>query len=82
MPISITRLLLRSASTARSTAPTSAATPFRLRGADLGPGRAAAHALLPIKTWRDKAEFDATARKLVQMFQDNFAKFEPYVDAT
>jgi phosphoenolpyruvate carboxykinase (ATP) len=37
--------------------------------------------LYPIKTWRDKAEFDATARRLVEMFQENFAKFEPYVDA-
>jgi phosphoenolpyruvate carboxykinase (ATP) len=39
------------------------------------------HLLDPIKTWRDKAEFDLTARKLVGMFQKNFAKFEDHVDA-
>ncbi|OYW32202.1 MAG: phosphoenolpyruvate carboxykinase (ATP), partial [Azorhizobium sp. 12-66-6] len=40
------------------------------------------HILYPSKTWADKAEFDATARKLVAMFQDNFAKFETHVDAS
>ncbi|ABD05172.1 phosphoenolpyruvate carboxykinase (ATP) [Rhodopseudomonas palustris HaA2] len=35
----------------------------------------------PVKTWADKAAFDATARKLVGMFQKNFAKFEAQVDA-
>ena len=35
----------------------------------------------PVNTWDDKAEFDATARKLVGMFQKNFAKFEAQVDA-
>jgi len=36
--------------------------------------------LEPVKTWADAAEFDATARKLVTMFQENFAKFEAHVD--
>jgi phosphoenolpyruvate carboxykinase (ATP) len=39
------------------------------------------HLLNPIKTWKDKAEFDQTARKLVRMFQENFVKFESHVDA-
>jgi phosphoenolpyruvate carboxykinase (ATP) len=39
------------------------------------------HLLYPMKTWKDKAEFDVTARKLVKMFQDNFVKFEKQVDA-
>ena len=38
------------------------------------------HLLYPFKTWRDKAEFDAMARRLVTMFQENFVKFEPHVD--
>ena len=39
------------------------------------------HLLYPIKTWKDKAGFDATARKLVGMFQNNFTKYEHHVDA-
>jgi phosphoenolpyruvate carboxykinase (ATP) len=39
------------------------------------------HLLHPVKTWQDKKEFDQTARALVKMFQDNFAKFEDKVDA-
>jgi phosphoenolpyruvate carboxykinase (ATP) len=38
------------------------------------------HILNPFKTWQDKAGFDATARRLVQMFRDNFEKFEGRVD--
>ncbi len=33
----------------------------------------------PIKTWKDKSEFDKTARELVGMFQKNFTKFEQHV---
>src|SRR6185437_13068548 len=33
----------------------------------------------PFKTWKDKAEFDKTARELVAMFQKNFAKYEGHV---
>ena len=39
------------------------------------------HLLYPYKTWQNKTEFDETARKLVRMFQENFTKFETYVDA-
>jgi len=38
------------------------------------------HLLYPMKTWKDKAAFDATARKLVGMFQNNFTKYEKHVD--
>jgi phosphoenolpyruvate carboxykinase (ATP) len=37
------------------------------------------HLLNPIKTWKNKAEFDKTARELVGMFQKNFSKFESHV---
>ncbi len=37
--------------------------------------------LNPRSTWEDKSSYDAQAAKLVQMFQDNFAKFEQHVDA-
>ena len=35
----------------------------------------------PVNTWKDKAEFDVTARKLVGMFAKNFEKYESHVDA-
>ena len=38
------------------------------------------HLLYPMKTWKDKAAFDETARKLVRMFQENFVKYEQQVD--
>ena len=38
------------------------------------------HILEPIKTWASKAEFAETARRLVGMFRENFAKFEKHVD--
>ena len=40
------------------------------------------HLLYPVKTWASKAEFAETAQKLVNMFRENFVKFEPHVDAT
>jgi phosphoenolpyruvate carboxykinase (ATP) len=36
--------------------------------------------LKPRETWSDKQAFDDTARRLVRMFQENFAKFESVVD--
>ena len=34
----------------------------------------------PRGTWADKADYDATAQKLVGQFIDNFAQFEAHVD--
>ena len=35
----------------------------------------------PRATWADKEDFDATAKKLVSQFVENFAQFESHVDA-
>ena len=35
----------------------------------------------PVQGWKDKREFADTARRLVEMFQKNFVKFEQHVDA-
>ena len=37
--------------------------------------------LNPRDTWADKADYDAQAQSLVEMFNKNFAKFESHVDA-
>ncbi|THD85275.1 phosphoenolpyruvate carboxykinase [Aliigemmobacter aestuarii] len=37
--------------------------------------------LNPRSTWADAAAYDAQARKLVQMFADNFGQYVPYIDA-
>ncbi len=38
--------------------------------------------LTPRGTWSDPAAYDAQAKKLVQLFIDNFAQFEMHVDAS
>ncbi|PVE25122.1 phosphoenolpyruvate carboxykinase (ATP) [Microvirga sp. KLBC 81] len=39
------------------------------------------HILYPVKTWQDKAEFAATAKRLIAMFNENFKRFEGHVDS-
>lgn len=39
------------------------------------------HILYPVKTWQDKAAFAQTAKRLVDMFNENFKRFEKDVDA-
>jgi phosphoenolpyruvate carboxykinase (ATP) len=80
MPIQSTRTLLNAALDGSLTA-----APFRkdryfgfsvpraLAGVD-------ADILDPSETWSDKAAYDQEARKLIDMFVANFAKFEPLVD--
>jgi phosphoenolpyruvate carboxykinase (ATP) len=38
------------------------------------------HILEPVKTWRNKGEFAEVAGRLVQMFRDNFKRFETHAD--
>jgi phosphoenolpyruvate carboxykinase (ATP) len=81
MPIKATRALLDAALSGRlkfqpmRTDPTFGfEVPLALEGVD-------AKVLNPRDTWADKAAYDAQAKALVKMFNDNFAKFEPHVDA-
>jgi phosphoenolpyruvate carboxykinase (ATP) len=81
MPIKVTRTLLTAALDGslknvsfRTDPYFGFAVPTQLAGVE-------PHLLYPSKTWQNKAEFDDTARKLVTMFQKNFAQFEGHVDA-
>ena len=81
MPIKVTRALvtgaldgsLKNASSAPTSTSASRCRPLF---------RASIPSILnPDQTWADKKAFDETARKLVGLFQKNFAKYEQTVDA-
>jgi phosphoenolpyruvate carboxykinase (ATP) len=80
MPIRATRALLSAAldgslieSTFRKDANFGFEVPIAVDGVDKG-------LLDPRETWADKAKYDAQAKKLVQMFSDNFEKYVPFID--
>ena len=80
MPIRVTRRLLAAVldgSLARATFRTDPY--FGLAVPESVPG-VEPHLLYPVKTWASKSEFAASAQKLIDMFRENFAKFEPHVD--
>jgi len=80
MPIKATRALLNAAldgSLANATFRTDPFFGFQVPVAVPGVDSAI---LDPRATWPDAAEYDATARKLVQQFIDNFAQFADHVD--
>ncbi|MBV1695273.1 MAG: phosphoenolpyruvate carboxykinase (ATP), partial [Hyphomicrobiales bacterium] len=81
MPIKATRALLDAALSGklkgqamRTDATFGFEVPLALDGVD-------SKILNPRETWADKAAYDAQAKALVKMFNDNFAKFEAHVDA-
>ena len=81
MPISVTRQLLRSALDGSLSRADFRRDPYFGFSVPTSVPGVPPHILNPVKTWQDKAAFDTSARKLVKMFQENFVKFEPYVDA-
>ena len=81
MPIRVTRRLLAAALDGSLNKATFRTDPyFGLAVPTSVPG-VEPHLLNPVKTWASKADFAATAKKLVAMFRDNFVKFEAHVDA-
>ena len=80
MPIRVTRRLLAAALDGSLNKADFRTDPhFGLAVPDQVPG-VEPHILDPIKTWRSKGEFAETAGRLVQMFRDNFKKFEDHTD--
>ncbi len=80
MPIKVTRALLAAAlDGSLNDAPMRADKNFGFEVPSEVPGVSSA-ILDPRSTWGDAAEYDVQAAKLVDMFIDNFAKFEPHVD--
>lgn len=82
MPIKVTRTLLTAAldgslkqAEFRTDAYFGFEVPVSVPGIDAG-------ILDPRSTWADKAAYDAQATKLVQMFAENFARFEAHVDGS
>jgi phosphoenolpyruvate carboxykinase (ATP) len=82
MPIKVTRALLAAAldgslnaAELRTDANFGFAVPVSVPGVDDG-------ILDPRSTWADGAAYDAQARRLVDMFITNFAKFESHVDGS
>ena len=79
MPIKATRALLAAALDGTLAGAEMRVDPhFRFRAPVSVPGVDAA-ILNPRDTWADKSAYDAQARKLVQMFRENFRKFEAHV---
>ena len=80
MPIRVTRRLLTAALDGSLNKAAFRTDPhFGLAVPDQVPG-VETHILDPFRTWRSKGEFAETAGRLVQMFRDNFKKFEVHTD--
>ena len=81
MPIQVTRALLSAVLDGSIKTASFRTDPYFGFSVPTSVARVEPHLLYPSKTWKSKAEFDQTARKLVDMFHDNFLRFETQVDA-
>jgi phosphoenolpyruvate carboxykinase (ATP) len=76
MPLAVTRALLRAALAGRLAGVATTTDPvFGLAVPTACPG-VPAELLKPRDTWPDKAAYDAQARRLAELFRENFRKFE------
>jgi phosphoenolpyruvate carboxykinase (ATP) len=81
MPIRVTRRLLTAALDGSLTKARFKTDPyFGLAVPEEVPG-VEPHILTPYKTWADKADFVATAKRLNGLFAENFKRFEAHVDS-
>jgi len=81
MPIKVTRALLDAALSGELKSQPMRIDPVFGFAVPMGLAGVEAKLLNPRETWADPKAYDAMAARLAQMFHDNFAKFETYVDA-
>ncbi|MBX9925060.1 MAG: phosphoenolpyruvate carboxykinase [Hyphomicrobiaceae bacterium] len=81
MPIKATRALLNAALSGELKGQAMRTDPVFGFQVPLGLNGVDAKILTPRDTWADKAAYDATAARLVEMFQQNFQRFADHVDA-
>ena len=81
MPIKATRALLNAALSGELKGQAMRTDPVFGFQVPLGLNGVDSKILTPRDTWADKAAYDATAARLVEMFQQNFRRFADHVDA-
>ncbi len=81
MPIAWTRALLNSALSGRLAEAPTRRDPLFGFAVPLAADGVPAAALDPAETWPDKPAFNRQAERLVEMFRENFRRFESEVDA-
>jgi phosphoenolpyruvate carboxykinase (ATP) len=80
MPIRVTRRLIAAALDGSLNRVNFRSDPYFGLAAPVSVPGVEPHILEPVKTWASKADFAETAKRLVAMFRDNFARFEKHVD--
>ena len=80
MPIHVTRQLLRAALNGSLVRTSYRVDPYFGVFVPRSVPGVEAEILDPSKTWNSADDFAVTARRLVEMFRENFVKFEPFVD--
>ena len=80
MPIHVTRQLLRAALNGSLVRTSHRVDPYFGVFVPRSVPGVEAEILDPSKTWNSADDFAVTARRLVEMFRENFVKFEPFVD--
>jgi phosphoenolpyruvate carboxykinase (ATP) len=80
MPIHVTRKLLRAALSGSLVGTNYRTDPYFGLAVPLSVPGVEREILDPARTWTSGDDYEATAKRLVDMFRENFVKFEPFVD--
>ena len=80
MPIHVTRKLLRAALSGSLLGTGYRIDPYFGLAVPLSVPGVEREILDPARTWTSGDDYEATAKRLIDMFRENFVKFEPFVD--